>query len=70
MWSRLVLATTSLGGWPAVAKARTALRSWPMAAAAATLCPSTSPTISAISSPVGMTSYQSPPMSIPLVPGR
>lgn len=67
---RLTPAITSPGVWLTAVNARTALRSWAMVAAAAMLCPCTSPMISATPLPVGMTSYQSPPMSIPLVPGR
>ncbi len=65
-----MLLMTSSGGRSPSANARTALRSWPMVAAACTPCPWTSPMTRASPSPDSTTSYQSPPTSIPAVPGR
>ncbi len=62
--------SSTSGGRSRAASTRTAVRSRPIVAAARRPCPITSPTTSAVRSPgSGMTSNQSPPTSVPLLPG-
>ena len=61
----------SAGGSSSMARVWMAVRSRPMVTAARTPCPATSPTTSATRPPgSAMDSYQSPPTSIILLPGR
>ena len=61
----------SAGGSSSMARVWMAVRSRPMVTAARTPCPATSPTTSATRPPgSAMDSYQSPPTSMSLLPGR
>ena len=63
--------SVSAGGSSSIASVWIAVRSRPMVTAARTPCPATSPTTSATRAPgSAIDSYQSPPTSISLLPGR
>ena len=69
--SSLSCCSVSAGGSSSMASVRIAVRSRPIVTAARTPWPATSPTTSATRPPgSAIDSYQSPPTSIILLPGR